>query len=82
MFNPSTDEITVKIDFTDAEHIEAILEQIQSADESQPEVLAFSAWLICQGYYDGLVKLRELLKKEIDNAGNDGGYHVIGKADS
>ncbi len=68
MFNPTTDEITISIDMTDAEHIEAILEQIQSADESQPEVLAFSAWLICQGYYDGLVKLRELLKKEIDNA--------------
>lgn len=68
MFNPTTDEITISIDSTDAEHIEAILEQIQSADESQPEVLAFSAWLICQGYYDDLVKLREILKKEIDNA--------------
>lgn len=68
MFNPTTGEFTISIDSTDAEHIEAILEQIQSSDESQPEVLAFSAWLICQGYYGDLVKLRELLKKEIDNA--------------
>lgn len=56
MLIPETDELEIRIDFTDAEEILSFLEKIQRSD--------------CEhdGIYDALIKLKNQLEQEIENA--------------